>query len=312
MVGPFLLGYAPLLQEARQKVAVKAREEIKKAEPAEERARAKELTARTKVETKKAKLDAALRTAAKVEAERPNGRPAMLQAASDDVALRFAELNAALIELQSEDDELAVQANLLETWRSNLDEAAVALQAAYAPWKEFATSTSAKAVATAIEVLIATARAMTTQIENGPATAGDDLAVHINLLTVWESRLTEATVAYSAARAAWVPSGAVASAAADAAAFMQVTITGLRNQLTDYIATAQSAQAIFTRADNALEAYAGAKEALESLEGPTASTRGAIVKATSEREAQIRQAEKVKQDLATAELLQALRRRRGG
>jgi hypothetical protein len=291
---------------------VKAREEIKKAEPAEERARAKELTARTKVETKKAKLDAALRTSAKVEAERPNGRPAMLQAASDDVALRLAELNAALIDLQSEDDTLAVEASALDVWRVNLDDAAVDLQAAYAAWKASATTPPAKAAATAVEVLIANARAMSVQIESGPEKAGDDLAVHTNQLTVWRRQLEAASVAYSSARAAWVPVGELATALSDAAAVMQATITGLGNQLTEYSAAAQSAQAIFTRADNALEAYSGAKEALESLEGPTASTRGAIVKATSEREAQIRQAEKVKQDLATAELLQALRRRRGG
>ncbi len=307
----FLLGYAPLLQEAQQKRAVKAREDIKQAEPAEERSRAKALTVRTKVEAKKKKVDAAIRTAAAIEAQKANGRPAMLQAASDDVDLRVAELNAALIELQSEDDALAVEASALDVWRVNLDDAAVDLQAAYAPWKDGATTQPTKAVATAVEALLANARAMSTQIDSGPAKAGDDLAVHINLLTVWQRRLDEAAAAYSAARAAWAPSGAAAIAVSDAAAAMQATITGLRNQLTDYTAQARAAQAQFQNADTALEAYDGAKGVLDGF-AAEGSTRVGLRSATADREAQIREAEKARQELAVAELLQALRRRRAG
>lgn len=313
MAAGLLLGLDLVFAESAAKRAVKAREDIKKAEPEQKTLQAKALTERAKAQAKNAKIDAAIRANRAAEAEAQNGKAAMIAAAEADVALRLAELTAAKITRDAANDDLAVQSALVSVWHDDLDADAVDLQSALAAWTGTETSPQATALSNALKALLASVTGMSIQLGSEPAAAGDDMAIHLNLLIVLRTRLEGAVVAYSVARAA-LPVGDAAPALALAAAggVMLATIAGLGLQLEEFASVSQVAQTHQLAVDIAQEEYDGAKAVLDGLSGPEGSGLGALKKAVSEREAQTRRAENAKAQSAQADFTQAMRQRLAG
>lgn len=305
----FLLGLGPLVAAKVVKRKEKVKAEIKRNEPDKITLAQQATIALQKVQQAEFKLEAVIRTVTVAEAQAPNGKAAMVAAAEADVLARINMMTNAQIQLNADNDDLAVKGNVLEVKRAELESATDALNTAFLAWLGTDASEAAEKLKAQISLLTATAYALISQISGAPAKAGDDMAVHLSVLTLWKLRIQTALISYSTARAALavgVLAPAVALAAAGATMVAVVNSTAL--SVDDFVLTANTAQISSLMAANAQAQLDGANKALDALNA-TGSPRSALTGAAKEREDARAKASRAQRSAAMAALTQAMRQR---